>query len=86
MLDFSGGGFLVHIGTIKNINLFGHSSPVIFFFWRFSSFGDPPTYIIVFISHGWQKAGAKYRFLVIFSRVDVGLTFPVVVLLHICVL
>ena len=36
LLDSSSGGFLVHIGTIKNINLFAHSSPGRFFFWRFS--------------------------------------------------
>ena len=43
LLDFSGGGFLVHICTIKNINLFVHSSPDIFFLAIFHV-GDPPTY------------------------------------------
>ena len=82
LLDFSGGCFLVHIGTIKNINLFGHSSQFRFCFWRFSILTTHQPSIIVFIAHACQKAGVKYRFSVLLSRVDVRFSFHVVVLLH----
>ena len=50
LLDSSSGGFLVYIGTIKNINLFVHSSPGRFFFWRFSILEAHRPGIIVLIS------------------------------------
>ena len=65
LLDFSGGGFLVHICTIKNINLFVHSSPGIFFFgdfpfWRPTNLLYACTYYSV-----CQKKQAENRVLII---------------------